>query len=220
MLANHTDADDVVANAFASTFLAIRAGKGPVESFGSYLAAAVRNAALALVRSRRYSTEVPTAHVEASSRHVDVHNVVEPALAAAFAALPGRWQRVLWRVDVDGVPPREVASELATTPNSVAALSRRARVGLRKELARQVAVTGDPHDWVREHFARYRSGMLPGSLRELLEEHLASCLECHGALHPVAGEVSARRLFLGPDEVSLRSASGAPPARGTPAPRR
>jgi DNA-directed RNA polymerase specialized sigma24 family protein len=40
---NRSDADDVVAEAFASVLSALEGGKGPVDSFAPYLMSSVRN---------------------------------------------------------------------------------------------------------------------------------------------------------------------------------
>ncbi len=53
----------------------------------------------------------------------------------AFQALPARWRRVLWQLEVEGRRPRDLADELGMTPNAVAALGMRARAGLRKAYA-------------------------------------------------------------------------------------
>ena len=50
----------------------------------------------------------------------------------AFAALPRRWQIILWRTAVDHDRNIEIGHDLGITPNAVAALAKRARRGLRQ----------------------------------------------------------------------------------------
>ena len=55
---------------------------------------------------------------------------------AALAALPQRWQRVLWHTEVEGLSAAEIAPLLGLAPNAVAALAYRAREGLRQAYQR------------------------------------------------------------------------------------
>lgn len=134
---NRCDADDVISEAFARVLRASRSGGGPDVSFRPYLVAAVRNVFYDRVRCNR---ELP------SDEMVDDVNVVsldsdadreDGAYAtAAFAALPERWQRVLWHTEVEGRGAAEVAPLLGLAPNAVAALAYRAREGLRQAYLR------------------------------------------------------------------------------------
>ncbi|GGU94336.1 hypothetical protein GCM10010211_71810 [Streptomyces albospinus] len=54
-------------------------------------------------------------------------------IGRVFAALPERWQTVLWHTEVEGESPAQVAPLLGLSANAVAALACRAREGLRKE---------------------------------------------------------------------------------------
>lgn len=122
------EADDVVAEIFARTLVQIRSGRGPMVSFRAYLLAAVRNeAGHRAARARRCE---PVADVELFAGAVRLPEIDE-RVRAAYAALPVRWQRALWQLEVEGMRPRELAAELGLTPNAVSALGCRARAALR-----------------------------------------------------------------------------------------
>ncbi|NIH84028.1 RNA polymerase sigma factor [Amycolatopsis granulosa] len=55
------------------------------------------------------------------------------AMPAAFAALPARWRRVLWMVEVLGHRPQDVAAELGIAPAAACSLVWRARTALRRQ---------------------------------------------------------------------------------------
>ena len=181
---NPADAEDCVANAFASTFQAIRNGGGPQDTFRSYLMAATRNAALQMVRVKRYSSETATAVLDPPA-HVDIYEIgMDPAVRSAFDGLPTRWKEVLWKTEIEGVAARDIAGELAMSANSVAALAKRAREGFRKAYLTS-AIGSDPHPWAMERLDAYRSGRLEPRQRDLFELHLEHCHQCRNALAPM-----------------------------------
>lgn len=136
------DVDDVVAEAFATTFDQLRRGRGPTTSVRAYLLTAVRHeAGRRAVRDRRL---VLVEDVETwGSRPDDVsarHD--HDDIGLAFRRLPARWQRVLWQLEVEGRRPRDLADELGMTANAVSALGKRARAGLRRAYAGEVDALG------------------------------------------------------------------------------
>lgn len=130
------EADDVVAESFARVLARIRAGGGPDVSFRAYLLTTVRHEVrrrTALARRCR-----PTEDVELLAGSVRQPDV-DDGLRVAYSSLPERWRIVLWRLDVEGVPPRELAVELGVSANAVSALGCRARAGLRAAYRRGTA---------------------------------------------------------------------------------
>ncbi|WP_435769120.1 RNA polymerase sigma factor [Nocardioides sp. SYSU DS0651] len=133
---NPTDADDLVADAFARVVAQLRAGRGPATNFRAYLLSTVRNRHLDV--ARRAAREVASSDqpwvldqaIEAAVEPV-TDEVVEADAVAAFGALPESWQRVLWHVEVEGRPVAEVASMMETRPAAVSSLVYRAREGLK-----------------------------------------------------------------------------------------
>ena len=181
---NDSDAEDCVAAAYASTFQAMRKGGGPTEAFRPYLLTATRNAALQLVRLKRYGSEVATDVLEPPA-HVDLYEIgADPAIRNAFATLPERWREVLWKTEIEGLAPRDLATELAMSANGVAALAKRARDGFRKAYLTE-AVGPDPHPWAIERLDLYRDGALDPRTSDLVELHVENCARCQDALVPV-----------------------------------
>lgn len=146
------DAEDVVSEAFARTFTALRDGGGPREAFRPYLLRAVRNAAVDRHRRERRTTPVDAMDEAQTPLHQEreggdpVVDRLERELAArAFATLPPRWQTVLWHTEIQGERPAQVASLLGISPRAVSQLAVRAREGLRTA-------------WLGEHAAHVPPG--------------------------------------------------------------
>lgn len=133
------DRDDVVDEAFANILSAFQRGNGPVDSFRPYLVAAVRN--LVYNQSRRNT------RADEGCRRLTVDLMRDQLTSAEFEPeplhraleqLPQRWQHILQEVEVDGRRPAELAGELGMSANAVAALSSRARRGLRTAYLEEV----------------------------------------------------------------------------------
>lgn len=196
---SRVDAEDVAAEAFLQVLRQLAAGRGPVESFRGYLLAAVRHEAARVNRlgGRVVVTgddDVLTEAAPLDPFHMD--GLERELVVGAFDALPERWRRVLWQVDVEGLKPHEVAATAGTSANAVSALVYRARGALREAyLAQHVqAVVGDDRRGCRSVRAR-----LPGLVRGHLTarqttrvgDHLAECVECT-SVHLQLREVDER----------------------------
>lgn len=185
--ASRSEADDVVSDAFAAVWSALRGGSGPTDAFRAYLFTVVRRvAAVQRDRGRRAEPTDDIAVLEAGS--VAAPAAEEPALAGfersvvarAFAGLPQRWQAVLWHSEVEGLTPAQIAPLLGLSANSTAALAYRAREGLRQAYLQQHLA--DP----LEDPCRAVAGKLGGYVRSGLgardtaqvEAHLDTCGEC------------------------------------------
>ncbi|KQV73761.1 hypothetical protein ASC61_01320 [Aeromicrobium sp. Root344] len=179
------DADDLVAESFTRVLALLQAGKGPDEFFRAYLLTAIRR--LHVDRGRRQKRVRTTdndADLDRAVAFVDPAEMrfEQGAAAAAFTALPERWQLVLWHLDVEGQKPADIAPLLGMSPNSVSALAYRAREGLRQA-------------YLQSHLApslhascRTTTGMLGSYVRRGLsardaarvEAHLDECSRCTG----------------------------------------
>jgi RNA polymerase sigma factor (sigma-70 family) len=128
------DADDLVSEAYTRIYQRVLAGGGPVGAFRPYLYTTIRNLASSWGAAHR------DVQVDDIADFEDPRTTDDPAVRAldrtltarAFRSLPERWQSVLWYTEVEGMDPHEVAPLLGISANSVAALSYRAREGLRK----------------------------------------------------------------------------------------
>ncbi|GAB3029520.1 hypothetical protein GCM10027052_01820 [Parafrigoribacterium mesophilum] len=190
------DADDLVAEAFTQIYRQVLAGGGPNGSFRPYLYTTIRNLAC---RWGRESHEIPIDDLDGIE---DPFALDDPAVAAldrsftvrAFRSLPQRWQSVLWYTEVEGMDPHEVAPLLGLTANSVAALSYRAREGLRTAwLQAHISDTVTDADcrWAIDRLGGHARHGLSAREAERLGEHLRTCARC-SIISEEVDEVGAR----------------------------
>jgi RNA polymerase sigma factor (sigma-70 family) len=178
-----SDADDLVAEAYVRIFQRVRDGGGPTDAFRPYLYTTIRNLA------RRWGRARCEVNVEELASLEDPEIPDDPAVAAldrgltvqAFRALPERWQSVLWYTEVEGMDPHEVAPILGITANGVAALSYRAREGLRKAwLQAHVSDEGASGEcrWTINRLGEHARGGLTARERSRVADHLTDCAKC------------------------------------------
>lgn len=182
------DAEELASDAFANMLGAFASGGGPTGSVRAYLLTSVRN--LAVTRSRRASSS------EVLSDDVSVFEDGTRALAdpmsrqteismmrQAFAALPRRWQIILWRTAVDHDRNIEIGEDLGITPNAVAALAKRARRGLRQAYLQVHLSTNGVEPGCEPFVRRLPMVAVEGSSPpDDLAEHLLTCPTCPGRL--------------------------------------
>lgn len=199
-LAPRSEADDIVAEAFAQVWGQLRKGRGPELSFRSYLLTSVRHEAGRRAKARK--KVVPTDDERQIDgvepfRDIALEGYERETVQQAFAALPDRWREVLWHLEVKGSAPQDVAAALGMTSNGVSALGYRARAGLRRAYVQQhlspsAPVTSEQCAVVRPLLAGFvRSTLSPRDHRKV-EEHLAGCRLCARSLEEsakVSGEV-------------------------------
>ncbi|BCJ54044.1 hypothetical protein Asp14428_55190 [Actinoplanes sp. NBRC 14428] len=196
LVTDHADADDLVAETFAKVFATLRAGRGPIVAFRAYLHTTLRH--VCYHRARR---DRRLEFTDDLTRYDEGEPFLDPALdrlertfaARAFRALPDRWRDVLWRTEVEGASPAEVAPQLGLTPNAVAVLAHRAREGLRCLYLQQHVAVADPPEcrWAGERLAGHVRGRLAPREGVRLRNHLAWCGDCRGRLAEVT-EVNQR----------------------------
>ena len=134
----------------------------------------------------------------------------------AFAALPRRWQVILWRTAVDHDRNIEIGHDLGISPNAVAALAKRARRGLRQAYL-QVHLSTNGLDPGCEPFVR-RLPMLAieGAIPpDDLARHLATCPTCPGRLAELQRVEQQLGSMLGPAVLLTAPGFLAPALAGT-----
>ncbi len=177
------DADDLVSEAYARIFQRVLAGGGPTGAFRPYLYTTIRNLASSWGAASR------DVQVDIIDDFEDERIPDDPAAwaldrtltARAFRSLPERWQTVLWYTEVEGMDPHEVAPLMGMTANGVAALSYRAREGLRKAwLQAHVsdATASGECQWAMSRLGEHARDGLSNRDRERLTAHLADCGKC------------------------------------------
>jgi RNA polymerase sigma factor (sigma-70 family) len=177
------DADDLVSEAYARIYQRVLAGGGPTGAFRPYLYTTIRNLASSWGAASR------DVQVDIIEDFEDDRIPDDPAAwaldrtltARAFRSLPERWQTVLWYTEVEGMDPHEVAPLMGMTANSVAALSYRAREGLRKAWLQahvsDAAASGECQ-WAMSRLGEHARDGLSNRDRERLTLHLAGCAKC------------------------------------------
>ncbi|MEV4612480.1 sigma-70 family RNA polymerase sigma factor [Kitasatospora sp. NPDC049258] len=180
-------AQDLAAEAYASTYLSVARGSGPRHAWRPYLMACVRRTAMewsTQTRDRVVLAEDFNAWAErlADSAEPDGELLAaeEAALVAkAYRALPERWQVLLWFLVVEGEPATSVARRMSMTPSGVRSLAARAREGLREAYLRAHVDEGTGQE------CRYFTSLLAGAVRRPgrrrgreLARHLEECPGC------------------------------------------
>ncbi|WGM20923.1 sigma-70 family RNA polymerase sigma factor [Paenarthrobacter sp. OM7] len=184
---NPSDADDVVAESFATIFQLLTEGKGPKEFFRSYLLTVVRRTAHDRNRkARRMPTAENDAILDAPVLDTDqvVSELESSMMAKAFKSLPERWQAVLWHLDIEGLKPAAAAPFVGLTPNGVSALALRAREGLRQAYLQQhISRTVDQAcDEYASQLGKYARNALKRTSAEKVGAHLEGCAKCTALL--------------------------------------
>lgn len=193
-------ADDLVAEAFTRILSTMKRGGGPISGFRPYLITTIRNTA------RRWAEKPQAIAVDDFDQFEDPATLDDPAIAAldrtltltAFRSLPERWQTVLWYSEVEAMDPHEIAPFLGMTANAVAALSYRARAGLRTAWL-QAHLNDDSSSpecrTTTSRLSNYIAKKLNERDRQAVADHLATCTKCT----IVAGEldnVGSRLAFV------------------------
>ena len=188
---NPDDAADAVSDAFTRVLQALPERLQAADYFLPYLLAAVRNAAIDVLR--RGGRQRPTDPADAfdwsalgpEPAELMVAGTDATLIARAFRSLPERWRSVLWLTEVEGIPAREVACLLGVSANGVAQLAVRARAGLRQRFLQahlgQTEVRTLCRDTV-DRLGAYAAGALAPRDISKVDQHLAGCETCRSRL--------------------------------------
>ena len=177
------DADDLVSEAYTRIYQRVLAGGGPTGAFRPYLYTTIRNLAASWGSASR---DVQVDEIEDFQDERIPDDPASWALdrtltARAFRSLPDRWQTVLWYTEVEGMDPHEVAPIMGLSANGVAALSYRAREGLRRAWL-QAHITDDGASpecrWTMARLGEHARHALGDRDRGKVEAHLATCSKC------------------------------------------
>lgn len=202
-----SEADDLVAEAFAKVLDSLKVGRGPDEAFRAYLLTTLRNTAYDKTRRDRKLQLADDVSEVASAEMVSIPfqdtavSGLERSLAAkAFATLPERWQAVLWHTEIEGQSPAEIAPILGLTANGVSALAYRAREGLRQaylqvHLAESTAVRCKA---TVDRLGAWTRGGLSKRETAQVEAHLDECARCRALAAELADVNGSLRVVLAP----------------------
>ncbi|HWR84618.1 MAG TPA: sigma-70 family RNA polymerase sigma factor [Rhodoglobus sp.] len=194
------DADDLVSEAYTRIYQRVLAGGGPNGAFRPYLYTTIRNLASS------WGASAKDVQVDDMTVFEDPATTDDPAAIAldrsltakAFRSLPERWQTVLWYTEVEGMDPHEVAPMLGMTANGVAALSYRAREGLRKAWLQahvdDASASGECR-WAISKIGDHARRSLSARDTERMDFHLATCAKC-AIISEEVDEVGSRLAFV------------------------
>lgn len=208
------DPEDMAQEAFARILQAIHNGAGPTEGFRPYLYTTLRTISMA------WSAKDPnTFSLDEQIDSLQDGTDLEDASAdrnmtvRAFTALPKEWRTVLWYTEVEGMTPAEVAPILGMTAGAVAALSFRARSGLRESWLQTHNATASPDalpdcQWAHRHFASYLRDSISARRAERVQNHLVDCFPCSASFAELSEVNDSLRglllpLFLGVPAAAL-----------------
>lgn len=218
---NPSDADDVVAEAFATIFQSLKDGKGPKEFFRSYLLTVVRRTAHERNRkARQTQTAADDAILDAAVHDDDpvVGDLESSIMANAFKSLPERWQAVLFHLDIEGLKPAAVAPLVGLTPNGVSSLAIRAREGLRQAyLQHHISRSVDQAcDEFASQLGKYVRNALKRTSKEKVGAHLEDCAKCTALLMELNDVQGGMRAILFPLVAGVAFTPAAAAAVGWP----
>ncbi|MEP6482305.1 MAG: sigma-70 family RNA polymerase sigma factor, partial [Rhodoglobus sp.] len=177
------DSDDLVSEAYTRIYQRVLAGGGPTGAFRPYLYTTIRNLASTWGAAARHVQVDDISDFEDPQTSADpVAIALDRTLTArAFRSLPERWQSVLWYTEVEGMDPHEVAPLLGLTANGVAALSYRAREGLRKAWLQahvnDASASGECR-WAISRLGDNARHGLSARDSDRIMFHLATCAKC------------------------------------------
>lgn len=219
------DPEELASEALIRVWIAMRGGGGPEHAFPPYLKATIRNLAATWSAQNR-EQPVEDEQLDAALSRANSDPGFETALSehqvmmAAFDSLPERWRSVLWMTEVEGLKAADVAERLGLTPNTAAALSKRARAALsRAWLQAHVerhADASDDCEWTLDRMAGYVREALTPAQQHRASEHIDGCSQCAGAMRGVAHLGASLRiavLVVGGSAATILawSAASAPP---------
>jgi RNA polymerase sigma factor (sigma-70 family) len=181
-LTRAVDAEDVTAEAFSRVFASIRKGKGPSDNFRAYLLRTVRRQVidLAVVARREVASTDDFESITPAVAAADANPTTVDELRRALERLPATWRMVLWKIEVEGLKPRDLARDLETTPAAASAIVYRAREGLREAyLHGHVEPVAEREcQIVSDLLAGYVRSSVTARQRRIVTTHLEACAEC------------------------------------------
>ncbi len=206
------DADDVVAETFAAVWRAMGNGRGPRDSFRTYLLTSIRR------NCGRHASGAQRAVPSDSVDDFDTAAFVseldaapnQDVLTEAFQSLPPRWQSVLWESEVEELPPAAIATKLGIGRRAAIALAHRARRGLGHAYLHAFAAhrAQAPCADVAPLIVESVVGELRGARLQRVESHVLECTACGDLDRELRGLKRGLRELAGPPVAMLPAMFG------------
>ncbi|ALV47848.1 hypothetical protein MB46_19430 (plasmid) [Arthrobacter alpinus] len=228
-LTSDYDPEDLVQEAFLRILTAIRNNAGPRDVFRAYLYMVLRSISMSWKSPHGTTTELDSLDYVADPAASFENQIIDKSITGrAFASLRPEWRTVLWYSEVEGMTPRDIAPLLGLTASTVAALTYRAREGLRAAwLQAHLNDTKADKDcqWTVERLGKYNRKSLSQRNRNRVQEHLTTCIKCSIMVEELdhVGRnlgIVLLPLFLGPSALGMTNvaalgAIGVPVATGS-----
>lgn len=178
------DAEDIASQVFVETLSAIQRGSGPTSNVRAYLYRAARNhgAEHSRVQAHQLPEDISELLDSALMPKMDDPEIVGNwVLHTAFLKLSDKQRQVLWLMDVESLPPRQVAPVVGMKPNAVSVLAYRARKSLYAflitEHLQRPQLAADCKAGL-EHYASMVAGVSGKNEKKHLSAHLKGCKDC------------------------------------------
>ncbi len=194
-IAPYDDVEDIVSESYSNILKTLQNGKGPEYAFRPYLTTVIRNSAIQTVNAKQRTNDDLAPYTEHPAPPAALSADNKTLLLSAFDELPEKWRQVLWLIEIEGMPPRDIAKELRTSANSVSIMASRARERLRERwYANHIDTSQLPEACqpFGQDYPSYLGGKLSRKRHSAILEHLEHCEHCPAVL--AEAEHSARKL--------------------------
>ena len=127
------DADDLVAEAFTRILATLQNGHGPRNGFRAYMYVTIRNLVTVWAQAQReVLVDDPEVFDTGDGRSHESRLWERRSVVELLSVVPPRWRQALWLSEVEQLSASELGDALGITPVAAAALTYRAREGLRR----------------------------------------------------------------------------------------
>ncbi len=129
-----SEVEDIASESFTIVWSQMKCGGGPRTHFRAYVLTVAKRLSYRTYRERSQFVPAcdmdifPLTGTEEQWQRIETINHI----LAALNKIPARWSEVLWLHSVEGRTRAELCEKFGLSPNSVSALTRRARIGFKK----------------------------------------------------------------------------------------
>jgi DNA-directed RNA polymerase specialized sigma24 family protein len=219
------EVDGLVSETFALVLAITQRGGGPADAFRPYILTALRRVHADRLRYRQNLPPADDRLLQdpgAILLEDDLAGLADGLIVRAFTSLPGRWCAVLWHLEIERAVPAAVAPLFGLTRNSVTALSRRAKAGLRQAYLQlySAGLTAADCQPAAERLGAFITDSLSARETGEVSGHLAGCENCRAACAELADLSTTLRASVGPAFLGAAAAAylaGASEAAAVPA---
>ena len=206
-IADASNVDDLVSEAFLRVLRVLRSGGGPDGAFRPYLFTALRRINIDTGLGYRNRVELTADDTAfeigdpvASAADVSLDNAEAIAAWRAWESLPAAQRTVLWHLVIEEETPAQIAPLMGTSANGVSSRAVRAKERLRQAFLQQHLRAADNEECAlhRGRLGEYVRDALSARDRAATQQHLDDCDRCRAALFDVADVNASLRVVIAP----------------------